>query len=131
MKLYPFLTFNGNCAEAMHFYQSCFGGKLQLNYLGDGPHATHLNSAMKKLVLQAILSAQTIKMFASDLGGDPGLQNGNRTSLLFKAFDKAEFKLIHKALSTGGIAPALPSDFSKGQMVSLTDRYGVHWVMCF
>ncbi len=28
INLTPFLLFNGNCAEAMTFYQSCLGGKF-------------------------------------------------------------------------------------------------------
>ena len=30
LNLTPFLLFNGNCAEAMTFYQSCLGGDLTL-----------------------------------------------------------------------------------------------------
>jgi PhnB protein len=31
----PFLLFDGNCAEAMIFYQKCIGGELTLTKLGD------------------------------------------------------------------------------------------------
>ena len=33
----PFLLFDGNCAEAMTFYQKCLGGDLTLTKLGDTP----------------------------------------------------------------------------------------------
>ena len=33
----PFLLFDGNCAEAMKFYKSCFGGELTLTKLGNTP----------------------------------------------------------------------------------------------
>ena len=33
----PFLLFDGNCAEAMTFYNQCFGGELTLTKLGDTP----------------------------------------------------------------------------------------------
>ena len=33
----PFLLFDGNCAEAMTFYQKCLGGELNLTKLGDTP----------------------------------------------------------------------------------------------
>jgi uncharacterized glyoxalase superfamily protein PhnB len=32
MSLTPFLLFDGNCAEAMVFYQACLGGELALTY---------------------------------------------------------------------------------------------------
>ena len=35
--LTPFLLFDGNCAEAMGFYQSCLGGELTLIKLADTP----------------------------------------------------------------------------------------------
>lgn len=35
MNLSPFLLFDGNCAEAMGFYQACLGGELTLTTVGD------------------------------------------------------------------------------------------------
>ena len=34
-KLYPYLNFPGNAREAMEFYQSVFGGKLDVMTFGD------------------------------------------------------------------------------------------------
>ena len=36
-KLPPFLLFDGNCAAAMTFYQSCLGGNLILTKVEDSP----------------------------------------------------------------------------------------------
>lgn len=35
MNLSPFLLFEGNCAEAMRFYQSCLGGDLAVTLVRD------------------------------------------------------------------------------------------------
>ena len=37
LNLTPFLLFDGDCAEAMAFYQSCFSGELTLTKLRDTP----------------------------------------------------------------------------------------------
>ena len=37
VRLTPYLLFDGNCAEAMQFYQTCFGGDLMLIRLADTP----------------------------------------------------------------------------------------------
>lgn len=37
MKLTPYLLFDGNCAEAMTFYQACLGGELTITKIGDSP----------------------------------------------------------------------------------------------
>jgi PhnB protein len=41
MNLTPFLLFDGNCDEAMAFYQSCLGGELTITRLGDTPMGNH------------------------------------------------------------------------------------------
>ena len=33
----PFLLFDGECAEAMTFYQKCLGGELTLTKVSDAP----------------------------------------------------------------------------------------------
>lgn len=35
-RLSPYLQFDGNCKEAMEFYQSILGGKLDLSTFGEG-----------------------------------------------------------------------------------------------
>ena len=35
VNLTPFLLFDGNCAEAMAFYQACLGGELTVTKVGD------------------------------------------------------------------------------------------------
>jgi uncharacterized protein (TIGR03086 family) len=37
VNLNPFLLFDGNCAEAMTFYQSCFDGELSITRVADTP----------------------------------------------------------------------------------------------
>lgn len=37
MSLTPFLLFDGNCAEAMAFYESCLGSELLVTRVGDTP----------------------------------------------------------------------------------------------
>ena len=37
MHFHPYLTFNGNCADAFAFYQEVFGGPLDLLTMADAP----------------------------------------------------------------------------------------------
>jgi uncharacterized glyoxalase superfamily protein PhnB len=37
VNLSPFLLFEGNCAEAMQFYQSCLGGESEVTLSRDTP----------------------------------------------------------------------------------------------
>lgn len=35
--LIPYITFNGNCEEAVNFYQKALGGETQILHFGDAP----------------------------------------------------------------------------------------------
>ncbi|MEJ0101299.1 MAG: hypothetical protein WDO19_01540 [Bacteroidota bacterium] len=37
-----YLTFNGNCREAMIFYKECLGGELSLTVAGESPVANQV-----------------------------------------------------------------------------------------
>ena len=39
-QLNPYLAFNGNCQEAMHFYQQCLGGELNIQLIAGIPPPT-------------------------------------------------------------------------------------------
>ncbi len=51
----PFLLFDGNCAEAMKFYQSCFGGELTLTKTGDTPMKDMFPPAKHNKIINAHL----------------------------------------------------------------------------
>ncbi len=50
-----YLTFNGNCREAMNFYKSCLGGELHFQTIGDSPLSEGMPAAMKACILKATL----------------------------------------------------------------------------
>jgi PhnB protein len=129
MHIYPFLNFNGNCSEAMHFYQACFGGKLHINYLAN-THASHnLPKEMMHMVVSATLEAGPVKLFASDLMNEEGIFQGNRISLFFDC-TQAGFltKLFNRLSQHGDITYPVSNNIRSGEWASLTDQYGVQWI---
>lgn len=48
-----YLTFNGNCREAMTFYQECLGGELFMQTIGESPMAEQMPLPMKESILHA------------------------------------------------------------------------------
>src|SRR4051812_27014391 len=60
----PYLNFDGNCRDAMEFYQECLGGELTIQTFGDvkapGPPGTD------KRVMHARLSKGNAVLMASD-----------------------------------------------------------------
>lgn len=130
MVLYPFLTFNGNCKEAMHFYHACFGGELQIRYLGDGAEESKFPKAMKHLILRAVLTTPTMQLIGSDLGGEEGLAMGNGIALLVKTDHYSELRTAYYNLAKGTLSFHTPLEtVQKGEMLSLTDQFGICWLL--
>ena len=75
----PYLTFNGNCAEAMNFYKEVFGGELMIQTFGDAPMETTPES--KDRIMHARLQNGDLILMASH--GRRGLSSlllGSETS---------------------------------------------------
>ena len=129
MSVYPFLTFIGNCEEAMRFYQFCFGGELQLTYLRESPHGFMLPGQMQDLIVQASLVSDHIRLFASDLGAEEGLYAGNSISLMISMSGVETLRPIFSRLSKKGeVTSPLPVKMKSGQWATLTDRYAIQWI---
>ncbi len=131
MAVYPFLSFNGNCHEAMHFYQACFGGRLQLQYLADAPDMENLPRDLANLIVSATLESEHIRLFATDLMDEEGIFNGNRVSLLFSSLQLDYLQSLFTRLAEKGtISGPFSNTLMAGAWSSLTDRYGVQWIFC-
>jgi PhnB protein len=48
-QLNAYLHFNGNCREAMTFYQACLGGELKMQAVGESPMAGQMPPERKEL----------------------------------------------------------------------------------
>jgi PhnB protein len=51
-----YLTFSGNCREAMTFYQKCLGGELSFQTIGEPPLSEKLPKKMKDFILNFTFS---------------------------------------------------------------------------
>lgn len=61
-----YLTFNGNCREAMMFYGFCLGGELIFQTIGESPLAEKMNPKMKDSVLHATLKKDKLVLKGTD-----------------------------------------------------------------
>jgi PhnB protein len=66
MNLSPFLLFEGNCAEAMGFYQSCLGGELEVTLLRDTPMKEQAPAHLHDKVAYSRLTSGLIDISATD-----------------------------------------------------------------
>jgi PhnB protein len=127
-----YLTFNGNCHEAMTFYKACLGGELKFQTIGESPMADKMPAQMKEQILHATLTKGGLILMASDMVSDEGLTKGNTISLALICSSEEEIQHCYKALSAGGKANhPLENTFWGATFGDLTDKYGNHWILNF
>jgi PhnB protein len=127
-----YLTFGGNCREAMNFYKECLGGELSLQTIGDSPLADKMPAAMKDCILHATLTNGSLILMGSDMVGEKGLQKGNAVSMAINCSSEEEIQDFYEKLSAGGTKDhALEQSFWGATFGDLTDKYGNHWLLNF
>ncbi len=125
-----YLTFNGNCREAMSFYKECLGGALSFQTVGDAPHSNKMSNQMKNTILHASLIKDEMVIMASDMVDEKGLIRGNAVSLMLNCSSEKEIKEYYKKLAEKGIKThPLEATYWGALFGSLTDKYGNHWLL--
>ena len=134
-KLTPYLGFDGNCAEAMRFYEMALGGKIDMSFTyGESPMAEQCPEEHRGRVMHSALSLPDGgQLFAADKPpeGECATPSGfNGVGLTLEYADVASGEAAFKALAEGGktTMPMAPS-FWVERFGMLTDRYGVGWMV--
>jgi len=125
-----YLSFNGNCREAMNFYKDCLGGELNLQTIGESPLADKMPAQMKECILHATLIKEKLVLMGSDMLGEKGLLRGNNVSMAINCSSEEEIQNFYEKLSAGGNKDhALEQSFWGATFGDLTDKYGNHWLL--
>lgn len=131
-KINSYLTFNGNCREAMNFYKDCLGGELSIQTIGESPISEKMPEQMKQSILHSTLIKGQLMLMGSDMVGDSGLIKGNAVSLMLDCDSEEEIQRIYSKLCEGGNAEhPLENSFFGAVFGDLTDKYGNHWLLHF
>jgi PhnB protein len=125
-----YLTFSGNCREAMNFYKDSLGGELAMQSIGESPLADKMPAQMKDCILHATLTKGSLVLMGSDMVSDKGLLKGNAVSMAINCSSDEEIKTFYEKLSAGGSKDhALEETFWGATFGDLTDKYGNHWLL--
>lgn len=130
-QLTPYLAFEGNCREAMTFYQQCLGGDLLVQAFEGTPAAEYVPADGQQGVLHASLTNGPLVLFGSDSGcNDRKVTKGDSVSLSLNCSSEAEIALYFARLADGGtVTMPLSEAFWGATFGMLTDRYGMHWLL--
>ncbi len=129
-QIHSYLTFNGNCREAMTFYKECLGGELMVQTIGESPLSEKMPAQMKDCVLHSTLSKGPLVLMGSDMVSEQGLKKGNAVSLSLNCSSEEEIRTYYKKLSSGGkMDHPLEDTFWGALFGDLTDKFGNHWLL--
>jgi PhnB protein len=127
--LTPYLLFDGNCRQAMEFYQTCFGGELTATKVKDSPAKDMMLPIQQDKTLNAHLKSENLEISASDwLRLDETRIRGNTVCLFLSGGTFQELKVLFEKLSVGAdVTDPLKETFF-GVYGALNDKFGVRWM---
>ena len=132
MQINTYLTFNGNCREAMNFYNDCLEGVLYFQTIGESPLSDKMPPQMKAYILHSTLTKGALVLMGSDMVSNAGLQKGNAVSLMLACDSETAIENYYAKLSAGGQQNhPLEHTFFGSIMGGLTDKFGNHWLLNF
>jgi len=128
--LNPYIGFRGTAREAMEFYQSVFGGELDLSTFSDFS-MPGIAEDEADLIMHGQLDAPGgMTLMAADTPRSMELAEGSNITISLSGADGAELRGYWDKLAEGGtvIMPLerAPWGDAFGQ---LTDKYGVGWMV--
>jgi PhnB protein len=130
MQLNPYLSFNGQCAEAFEFYQQCLGGNIQTMMTHSGsPMADQVPSEWRDKILHATLIVGESTLMGADVPPD-SYKEPRGFSITIHINDPADAERIFGALSEGGkVTMQLQETFWAARFGMVVDRFGIPWMV--
>jgi PhnB protein len=126
----PYLVFNGNCADAMRFYEKTLGGKLELMTHAQSPMADQAPPGSADKIMHAKLDLGGRALMASDAMVGQPYEGMHGFSLSLSYPNTAEAKKIFDALAQGGkVQMPLQKTFWTEGFGMLVDRFGTPWML--
>jgi PhnB protein len=130
MKINPYLSFKGDCEEAMKFYERVLGGKLEaMMRFESTPAAEHVPAEWRGKVMHSCLSVGDFMVMGSD--SPPGRQEPMKGMSVTLHVDKpAEAERIFTALcEKGKVGMPIGETFWAARFGMVTDRFGTPWMI--
>jgi PhnB protein len=130
-KIRPYLGFNGQCKEAMTFYQNALGGDLNIMTVAQSGQGAQMPPEMHDKVMHSSLTKGTLELMASDMVSTD-LNRGPSVSIMMECDSKEELQDAFAKLCDGGIVTQpLIDSFWGSTFGHLTDKYGINWMFNF
>ena len=130
MRLDPYLTFNGQCAEAFKFYADVLRGRIDaLLTHGETPAREHVSPDWYDKIMHAHLTVGDMVLMGSDAPAQ-FYQTPQGFSVSVQLTDPNEAERIFNALAENGVVRMpLEETFWAKRFGMLVDRFGIPWMI--
>jgi PhnB protein len=134
LQLDCYLSFAGNCEEALNFYAQCLGGKVTLMRFDTAPKDSGMEvpPGWQNKVMHGTLEADGAQIMASDVPpnmGGGGKFSGFSVSVWVKQ-DVEKARKVFDALGAGGkVVMPFAQPFWGGHFGMVEDKFGVPWMV--
>jgi PhnB protein len=129
-QLVPYINFNGQCNDALHFYQSCFeNAELSIQTFADGK-VDDMPQELQGNVMHAEFKADGLFFMASDgqAGGDFNKGNNIHINVQLDSVDE-QSELFERLSQNGTVIMPLQQTFWDARFGMLTDKFGIQWML--
>lgn len=126
----PYIFFNGNCAEALRYYEKVLGARVMTSMTyGETPAAAHVPKELHDKVIHAAMMVGNSMILASDDGTPDGPKPGGYSLTLY-AETPATAEKVFDALADGGeVTMKMDKTFFAERFGSVHDRFGIRWMV--
>jgi len=130
MNVQPYLSFEGRAQEAIDFYKSARGAKVEVvMQFKDAPPDMQANMPNKDKVMHAAFKVGDTTIMATD-GQCSGKSQFSGITLTLNAASNGEAEKLFNALAQGGkVNMALNETFFAHRFGMVADKFGVGWMV--
>jgi PhnB protein len=129
MRLNSYLSFKGNCEDALNFYKDVLGAEVTtfLRFDEAPEEVMQVSENDKQLVMHATLEFEgNVLMMSDHLNQE--YNQGNTFSLSINASEDEAYAMYHSLIEGGQTVMPFAEAFWGGKFGMLVDKFGVQWM---
>ena len=128
-RLNPYLSFKDNTRDAMEFYRTVFGGKLEMNTFKE-LNASQDPSEDDKIMHSVLEADNGITFMASDTPDRMDYKPGNNFNMSLSGDNESELRSYYEKLAEGGTVTMPLEKAIWGDTFGMCiDKFGVQWLV--
>ena len=129
MKIQAYLSFKGNCQEALKYYQSIFGGSI-INRQDYSDGKIDIPENYRNKLQHAELKGDQFHIMAYDASPDTPVTDGTNIQMSVDLENKEKAQNIYDKLAhQGKIQTELQKTSWGAHYARVTDQFGINWMI--